>query len=127
MDRGQCRAHLHPKLDRAKEQEIRPAIERFSRVPCSWAVYPLTQVVGPVCCRFCWKPCHDHYDFDNQDNNFTAAVDEYVPWGFFDYRCQGENFDAGYQSPPVNWGLSSPCKRGFFALLSTITGQKPHP
>ncbi len=31
----------------------------------------------------------DHYDFDKQENNFTAAVGEYASWGFFDYRRPG--------------------------------------
>jgi hypothetical protein len=64
----------------------------------------------------------DHFDFDRPVNNFTAAVGEYASWGFFDYRLAGEGFDDGYQSVPVNWGISSPRKRGFFALLRDITG-----
>jgi hypothetical protein len=35
---------------------------------------------------------------------------------------KGEGPDDGYQSPPVNWGLSSPRKRAFFALLRDVTG-----
>jgi hypothetical protein len=35
---------------------------------------------------------------------------------------QGEGFDEGYQSVPVNWTISSERKRGFFELLSKITG-----
>jgi hypothetical protein len=38
---------------------------------------------------------------------------------------KGEAFDDGYQSVPVNWGISSARKRGFFNLLSEITGEKP--
>jgi hypothetical protein len=64
----------------------------------------------------------DHFDFDRPVNNFTAAVGEYASWGFFDYRMAGEGFDDGYQSVPVNWGISSPRKRVFFALLRDITG-----
>lgn len=64
----------------------------------------------------------DHFDFDRADNNFTAAVSEHVSWGYFDFRMKGEGFDEGYQSVPVNWGLSSERKRGFFALLKTMTG-----
>jgi hypothetical protein len=67
----------------------------------------------------------DHFDFDRPANNFTAAVGEYASWGYFDYRMKGEGFDDGYQSVPVNWGLSSPRKKGFFKLLSEITGEKP--
>lgn len=67
----------------------------------------------------------DHFDFDAPLNNFTAAVAEHASWGFFDYRMKGEGFDAGFQSVPVNWRISSPRKAGFFRLLSAITGQAP--
>src|SRR3712207_8729933 len=50
-------------------------------------------------------------------NNFVAAVGEYASWGYFDFRMPGEGFDDGYQSVPVNWGISSPRKQGFFRLL----------
>ena len=66
----------------------------------------------------------DHFDFDRADNNFTAAVTAGASWGFFDFRMAGEGFDDGYQSVPVNWGLSSERKRGFFRLLSEITGSR---
>jgi hypothetical protein len=67
----------------------------------------------------------DHYDFDKTENNFTAAVGEYASWGYFDFRHPGEGFDEGYQSVPVNWGISSERKAGFFKLLSEITGEPP--
>ena len=47
---------------------------------------------------------------------------EHASWGFFDYRMKGEGFDEGYQSVPVNWGISSARKRGFFTLLREMTG-----
>ena len=65
----------------------------------------------------------DHFDFDKPANNFAAAVGEYASWGYFDYRMKDEKFDDGYQSVPVNWGISSPRKKGFFKLLSEITGE----
>jgi hypothetical protein len=65
----------------------------------------------------------DHFHFDEPSNNFIAAVSAYASWGYFDYRMAGESFDEGYQSVPVNWGISSDRKRGFFKLLSQITGQ----
>jgi len=37
-------------------------------------------------------------------------------------RMKGEGYEAGYQSVPVNWGISSERKRSFFELLSEITG-----
>ncbi|MGN6547410.1 MAG: hypothetical protein ACTHK7_20325 [Aureliella sp.] len=67
----------------------------------------------------------DHFDFEKPSNNFASAVGAYASWGYFDYRMQGEGFDDGYQSVPVNWQISSPRKRGFFNLLSDITGQAP--
>lgn len=67
----------------------------------------------------------DHFDFDKPMNNFVAAIGAYASWGFFDYRMTGEDFDDGYQSVPVNWGISSPRKKGFFKLLSEMTGERP--
>ena len=67
----------------------------------------------------------DHFAFDQPRNNFVAAVSEHASWGYFDYRMKGEGFDEGYQSVPVNWGISSERKRGFFRLLSEITGASP--
>ena len=66
----------------------------------------------------------DHFDFDKPENNFTAAVAAGASWGYFDFRMKGEGFDDGYQVVPVNWGLSSERKRGFFRLLAEITGNK---
>lgn len=63
----------------------------------------------------------DHFDFDQPDYNFKAAIGEYASWGFFDYRMAGEGQDDGYQSVPVNWGLSSPRKKAFFQRLKEIT------
>jgi hypothetical protein len=63
----------------------------------------------------------DHFDFDQPMNNMVAAVSQYVSWGYFDYRMQGEAFDEGYQSVPVNWGISSTRKKGFFNLMKEIT------
>jgi hypothetical protein len=65
----------------------------------------------------------DHFDFDKPFNNMVAAISEYVGWGYFDYRMEGESFEEGYQSVPVNWGLSSGRKVGFFRLLKEVTGK----
>ena len=67
----------------------------------------------------------DHFAFDQPANNLQAAISEYASWGYFDFRMQGEDFDAGYQSVPVNWSISSPRKKAFFAKLAEITGAKP--
>lgn len=66
----------------------------------------------------------DHEKFDQAGNNFVAAVREHVSWGWFDFRRKGEGPHDGYQSPPVNWGLSSERKKGFFKLCAEISGVK---
>jgi hypothetical protein len=67
----------------------------------------------------------DHFGFESPENNFTAAVSAGSSWGYFDFRMKGEGPDEGYQSVPVNWGISSARKRGFFKLLAEITGATP--
>ena len=67
----------------------------------------------------------DHFDFDQPMNNFVAAVSEHASWGYFDFRKPGEEkvFEEGYQSVPVDWGMRSERKRGFFRLLKEMTGK----
>ena len=67
----------------------------------------------------------DHYNFDQPENNMTAALGEHASWGYFDYRRNGESFQNGYQSVPVDWKIDSPRKRAFFRLLARITGAEP--
>lgn len=62
----------------------------------------------------------DHFDFDQPWNNFIAAISEYASWGYFDPGKN--NYHDGYQSPPVNWGLSTQRKRDFFALAREMAG-----
>jgi hypothetical protein len=63
----------------------------------------------------------DHFNFDRPENNFTAAVGEYASWGYYDQGAN--NYADGYQSPPVNWGINTERKKGFFHLVSEITGE----
>lgn len=65
----------------------------------------------------------DHYDFDKPENNFVNAVKAYASWGFFDYRKEGECFEEGYQSVPVDWGINSYRKKNFFHKVKEITGR----
>jgi hypothetical protein len=58
----------------------------------------------------------DHFDFDEPDYNMLGAIREYASWGYFD--------PEGYQSPPVNWGMDTDRKKGFFNKLREITGFK---
>ncbi len=64
----------------------------------------------------------DHFNFQDQNNNFVAALKSYASWGFFDYRMKDESFEEGYQSVPADWGVTSGRKKGFFNLLKEITG-----
>lgn len=66
----------------------------------------------------------DHFNFLEQQNNFTSAVKCYASWGYFDYRMKDEGFSDGYQSVPVDWGISSERKKQFFGLMKEITGTK---
>ncbi len=63
----------------------------------------------------------DHFDFEKPSNNFVAALGEYCGWGYFDPGKN--NYQEGYQSPPVRWDLNTERKRGFFAALKDITGE----
>lgn len=63
----------------------------------------------------------DHFNFDQPMNNFVAAISEYASWGFFDYRMEGETYSDGYQSIPVDWGINSERKKGFFNLAKKIS------
>ena len=67
----------------------------------------------------------DHFDFDKPQNNMMAAIEEYSGWGYFDYRQIREPFEDGYQSLPVDWGINSARKKGFFGLLAQVTGSSP--
>lgn len=63
----------------------------------------------------------DHFDFEKPDYNMKASVSEYASWGYFD---PGKNdYEDGYQSPPVRWGPSTDRKKAFFARLKEITGE----
>lgn len=66
----------------------------------------------------------DHYDFEDEENNFTASVEHYCSWGFFDFRKGDDPPEQGYQSVPVDWRISSPRKKAFFAKLAEITGSE---
>jgi len=64
----------------------------------------------------------DHYGFDEDDYNMKAAVESYASWGFFDYRRDGEAYEEGFQSMPVDWAVNSDRKKAFFEKVREITG-----
>ena len=63
----------------------------------------------------------DHYNFDLPFNNMIAAFKSGASWGFFDFRREGESFEEGYQSVPVDWKISSDRKKAFFNAIKEIT------
>lgn len=55
--------------------------------------------------------------------NLFAALEAGAPWGYYD---QGKNnYRDGFQSPPVNWSISTPEKAAFFDGVAAITGRDP--
>lgn len=64
----------------------------------------------------------DHYDFDKESYNLLSVIENYASWGYFDFRRDGEGFEEGYQSVPVDWGINSKRKKDFFNKLKEITG-----
>ena len=69
----------------------------------------------------------DHFDFDQPENNFTAALSRYASWGYFDpgEGAGGQvafgNYWDGYQLVPSNWGINTARKRAFFDFLKEVT------
>ena len=63
----------------------------------------------------------DHYNFDKENCNLRSAIEPYASWGFFDYRFEGEGYESGFQSVPVNWKINSDRKKSFFLKLKEIT------
>lgn len=64
----------------------------------------------------------DHYDFDRDENNMKSAFAAGASWGYFDFRREGEAFEAGYQSVPVDWRINHERKEAFFNKLREIIG-----
>ena len=70
----------------------------------------------------------DHFNFDEPFNNLTAALSRGAGWGYFDPgagaggQSASGNYSDGYQNVPINWGINTPRKRGFFDLLRKVTG-----
>ena len=64
----------------------------------------------------------DHFDFDQPLYNMLAAIREYCSWGYFD---PGKNdYQDGYQSPPVDWDLNTGRKKAFFTKVAEMTAAR---
>jgi arabinoxylan arabinofuranohydrolase len=65
----------------------------------------------------------DHYNFDKDTNNYRVALDNYVSWGYFDFRRKDElDYYEGYQSMPCDWGINSERKIQFFNMVAEVVG-----
>ncbi len=64
----------------------------------------------------------DNYNFDAPNSNIAIATELYASWGFFDFRREGDTPADGYQSVPVDWGITSERKQHFFDKVKEITG-----
>lgn len=64
----------------------------------------------------------DHYAFEQEENNMTAAIKAYASWGYFDFRRDGESYEEGFQSVPVDWRVNSERKRSFFEKVREVSG-----
>jgi hypothetical protein len=62
----------------------------------------------------------DHYDFEEPENNYIAAIAAYASWGLYDQGTN--NYHDGFQSPPVDWRINTRRKEGFFRLVREMTG-----
>lgn len=71
----------------------------------------------------------DHFDFDQDVNHMKAALAARVSWGYFDPgsvttwpqpQSTPGDYRSGFQSVPVNWGVSSETKRQFFETLRSV-------
>jgi hypothetical protein len=61
-----------------------------------------------------------NFHFGEPSNHLLASVDDYVSWGYYD---QGQNnYQDGFQSPPVNWTVNTENKKQFFELVKKVTG-----
>jgi hypothetical protein len=75
----------------------------------------------------------DHYGYDQPDNNYKRSIENYVSWGYFDFRRIGSraeregleeetDIEIGYQSVPVDWSISHSRKEAFFNYTKEISG-----
>jgi len=54
--------------------------------------------------------------------NLEAAVEKKASWGYYDQGSS--NYVDGFQSPPVNWRISTPSKRAFFQRIASLTRKR---
>jgi hypothetical protein len=92
----------------------------------------LPEMVAHVKAMPGWRPKpvmfneDDHFDFERDENHMAAALRAGASWGYFDPgsvtvmppRPTLGNYRDGFQAVPVNWGISSVTKLGFFGAIA---------
>ena len=56
-----------------------------------------------------------NFHFTDPANHLLASVEEYTSWGY--YEQGANNYQDGFQSPPVKWTIDTDTKRQFFELV----------
>jgi hypothetical protein len=51
--------------------------------------------------------------------DMNAAVQAGASWGYYDQGLN--NYNDGYQAPPVNWSINTTLKKAFFAQVAALT------
>jgi len=70
----------------------------------------------------------DHFDFDQAENHMKVALAAGASWGYFDPgsittdppQPTVGDYVNGYQAVPINWGVTTDIKRGFFETLRRV-------
>jgi hypothetical protein len=88
----------------------------------------LAELVRKVRSSPAWHPMPVVFNEDpnlemgEEKSTFLAAVGAYASWGLYD---QGKNdYKTGFQSPPVDWSISTDAKRAFFRTVAEVTGSE---
>lgn len=61
----------------------------------------------------------DNHGFGSYPNNMAVALEHGASWGY--YSGGRNDYNSGYQSPPVRWSINTPEKEAFFRYLEAIT------
>ncbi|KPJ60988.1 MAG: hypothetical protein AMS15_06210 [Planctomycetes bacterium DG_23] len=71
-----------------------------------------------------WKRNPSPIVFNEAGTNVEClfvCAENFASWGYFD--AGQNNYQDGFQSPPVNWGINTETKRRFFDAVAQITGE----
>ena len=61
----------------------------------------------------------DNHGFGSYPNNMAVALEHGASWGY--YSGGRNDYRSGFQSPPVQWAITTPEKEAFFRYVEAIT------